>query len=277
MTLAQRNLYFKGGIALAFVCLALLGIFAAKILPLFPELCGEALYRTAQVLQNPAADIFPAAPMASFAALAIALVYALFALALVFFLFEKTHAPEILFFGLFALSFAFEILRILVPLQRLYSFSYSLLFTGSRLLFFGRLFGVLSLFVASLFAVGIDIQKQGQVVIAMLFAVLLVVLRIPISGQSWDTSLAMISGYSSMIHLTEMILMGITILSFLVAAYTKEIKEYYIIALGVLLISLGRTLLIPADTWAASALGFVLLITGTWFSAQRLHSIYLWL
>lgn len=277
MTLAQRNLYFKGGIALAFLCLVLLGVTAIKILPLFPQLCGEAQYRSSGIFWNPAADILPVVPQASFAALALALVYSLCALSFVFFLFEKTHAPEILFVGLFALSFVFEILRILVPLQRLYSFSFGLLFTGSRLLFFGRLFGVLALFVASIFAVGIDIQKQGQVVIAMLFIVLLVVLRIPISGQSWDTSLAMISGYSYMFHLTETVLMGITILSFLVAAYIKEIKEYFFIALGVLLISLGRELLIPADTWVTSALGLLLLIAGTWFVTQRLHSIYLWL
>jgi hypothetical protein len=277
MTIAQRNLYFKAGIALAFLCLVLLGVIAQKILPLFPKLCAEALSRPAGVLRNPIAVLFPVVPLASFASLAFALVYSLCALSFVFFLFEKTHAPEILFIGLFALSFVFETLRILVPLQRLYSFSYSFLFAGSRLLYFGRIFGALSLFVASLFAVGIDIQKQGQVVTAMLFIVLLVVLRIPFSGHSWDTSLAMISGYSSMFHLTEIILMGITILSFLVAAYTREIKEYLFVSLGVLLISLGRGLLLAADTWIIPAVGLPLLVMGTLLITRRLHSIYLWL
>jgi len=203
--------------------------------------------------------------------------YALCACALVLFLFEKTQAPEILFFGLFALSFVFEILRILVPLQRIYPFPSVLLLGGTRFLFFGRLFGVLSLFVSSIYATGVDMQKQGRLIAVMLIAILIVALRIPVSGQSWDTSLTMISGYSAMLRLTEAVLLGITVLSFLVASYIKETKEYLFVALGVLLVSLGRALLIGADTWVIPALGLLMLIAGTWFVTQRLHRVYLWL
>jgi len=277
MTLAQRNLYFKGGIVLSFLCLIFLVVLAARMLPLYPELCGEALHRPEGALQALAARFFPVTPQAAFAALAAAVFYALCASMLTFFLFEKTQSPEILFFGLFAVSFAFEALRLLIPLQRMYAFPTVLLQAGSRFLFFGRFFGVVSLFVSAVYAAGIDAQKQGKVVIAMLIAILIVVLRIPLSGQSWDTSLTILSGYSSMFRFTEIALVAITVLSFLAASYIKETKEYLFVSLGAFLVSLGRALLAGADTWVIPALGLSMLIAGTWLITQRLRRVYLWL
>jgi hypothetical protein len=196
---------------------------------------------------------------------------------LLFIFFEKTQSPEILFIGLFALSFVFETLRIMVPLQKVYVFPSAILVTGTRLLFLGRFSGILSLFISSLYAAGIDIQKQGSIVLTMLIAVLIVALKIPVNGQSWDTSLAMLTGYSAMFRLTEAALIAITIVSFLAASYTKDTKEYRFVALGTFLAFWGKGLLIGADTWPALALGVLMLAGGTWLIMLWLHRVYLWL
>jgi len=297
MTVDQRNLYFKAGIILSLFCLSLLIVLAGKLLPFYPELCDEALHRPRGLLQNPfsrntfsqnvfhenslsrnpADHIFSTTPSSVFGSLIASAVYSLCASVLLFIFFEKTQSPEILFIGLFALSFAFETLRIMVPLQKVYAFPSALLAAGARLLFFGRFSGILSLFMSSLYAVGINIQKQGRMVLAMLIAILLVAFRIPVSGLSWDTSLAMITGYSTMFRLTEVVLIAITIISFLVASYTKDTREYLFVALGIFFAFLGRSLLTGTDTWPALIIGIFMLAVGTWFIMQWLHRVYLWL
>ncbi|MDR2072892.1 MAG: hypothetical protein LBP60_05630 [Spirochaetaceae bacterium] len=277
MTLAQRNYYFKGGIVLSALCFLCLIALAGKLLPLYPVLSKAALYRSEGLFQNLVVRFFNTAPQASFASVAAAVTYALGASILVFVFFEKTQSPEILFFGLFGLSFAFEILRILLPLQEIYNFPSVLLVMGTRLLFSGRLFGVLSLFASSLHAAGLEMQKQGKVILTIVIAILVISSRVPINGLAWDSSLTMVCAYSSMFRLVEYVLMAMAVISFLLAAYTKGTGEYLFIALGTFLVSLGRSLLINADTWLPPLPGLLMLIAGTWFITGRLHQVYLWL
>jgi hypothetical protein len=122
-----------------------------------------------------------------------------------------------------------------------------------------------------------DTQKQGRMVTAMLIAILMVAIRIPVSGQSWDSSLAMISGFPTMFRITEAILAAVTIASFLVASYTKGTREYRFVAIGIFLAFVGRSLLITADTWTALTLGLLMLAGGTWLIMLWLHRVYLWL
>jgi len=277
MTVDQRNLYFKAGIILSLLCLAMIIVMAGKLLPFYPELCSQALHRPEGFLQNTMDRIFSTAPPSVFASLLASAFYTLCVSVLLFIFFEKTQSPEILFIGLFALSFVFETLKIMVPLYKIYVFPSALLTAGTRLLFSGRFSGILALFVSSLYAAGISIQKQGGIILTMLIAIFLVTLRIPVNGQSWDTSLAMLTGYSTMFRRTETILIIITIVSFLTASYTKDTREYRFVALGIFLAFLGRGLLTGADTWLALILGLLLLGGGTWLIMLWLHRVYLWL
>jgi hypothetical protein len=206
-----------------------------------------------------------------------AVLYALIVSTLIYFFFEKTQSPEITFFALFVLSFVFEILRLMVPLRALYDFPMVLLVMGARILLFGRFFGVLSLFASSVYAAGLDFQKHGNIIFSSLIITLVVALGVPVDGMSWDTSLTMISGYSSVFRLAEIGILSMAVLSFLVGAYTRGTREYLYIALGALLVSLGRTFLLSADSWATPLPGLVMLILGTWFITRRLHQVYLWL
>jgi len=277
MTVDQRNLYFKAGIILSLLCLAMIVIMAGKLLPFYPELCGQAPYRPEGFLQNATDHFFSTAPTSVFASLLASAFYTLCVSVLLFVFFEKTQSPEILFIGLFALSFVFETLRIMVPLHKIYVFPSALLTAGTRLLFSGRFSGILSLFASSLYAAGLGIQKQGGIILTILITILLVTLKIPVNGQSWDTSLAMLTGYSTMFRHTETVLIIITIITFLAASYTKDTREYRFVALGILLAFLGRGFLIGADTWLALALGLLALIGGTWLIMLWLHRVYLWL
>jgi hypothetical protein len=277
MTLAQRNHYFKGGIILSSLCFLTLAAFAGKLLPFYPELSAAALHRSGGGFQVLAAKFFDPSPYAPFVTMILAVLYSLGASILIFVFFEKTQSPEILFFGLFVLSFVFEVFRIMVPLQRLYGFPSVLLVWGARMLIFGRLLGVVSLFASSLYAAGLETQKQGRIVIATVMAILVISIRIPVNGLAWDSSLTMIFAYVSMFRFAEGAIMVITVISFLVAAYARESGEYLLTALGVFLAALGRNLVIGADTWITPVPGIVMLIAGTWIVTARLHQVYLWL
>jgi hypothetical protein len=275
MTLSERNRYFVAGIILSSICL--LGIIPhiTKLLPFYPDLTAAAVKRVSGLFQQ--GYFFEVVPVASFVTVIVSVVYTLAVSILIYFFFEKTQSPEILFFGLFTLSFVFEVLRFMLPLKELYDFSGVFLVLGARILFFGRFFGVLSLFASSVYAAGFDLQKQGTVVIAIAIAALIVSLGIPIDGFSWDTNLVMLSGYTVILRAAEMGILVISVISFFVAAYTRGSREYLVVGLGAFLVCTGRALLINADTWLTPVPGFVMLCAGTWLISAKLHEVYLWL
>ena len=277
MTAAQRNLYFKGAVLVSAACLAALGFLAGTLAPLYPGVQAEALHRAPGLLQALAARFAAVSAPVPLVSVIVSVVYALAASALVFYFFEKTLAPEILFFDLFALSFVFEAVRVMPPLGRMHPLPSVILVLGGRLLIFGRFFGVLSLFASSVYAAGLDIQKQGQIIAAMIIAVLVVALRVPVNSQSWDSTMTMLSAYAPMFRFAQDALIGITVLGFLVAAQVRGTGEYLYVALGAFLAFLGRDLLIGADTWVTLVPGALALAGGTWFITVRLHRVYLWL
>ena len=277
MTLVQRNLYFKAGIFLSSCSLLLLLALAGKLLPVLPEYCEAALERPEGFFLRLTGHFFASVPQVPFVCLFAAVLYSLFVSIAVLTYFEKTQGPEIMFFGLFTLSFGFEILRIIVPLKGIIEFSPILVIAGTRLLIFARLFGTLSLFISSVYAVGLDIQKQGSVVFAITIGILVISFKLPVNGFSWDTSFTMLFAYGTMLRFAELILVIITSISFLIAAYNRGISDYRFIALGALLVFLGRSLLFKADTWLTPVPAIIMLVFGAWIITARLHQIYLWL
>ena len=277
MTISQRNRYFKAGMFCSFVFLAGLVFYAGKLLPLYSGLVSGAGKRTAGLFQYFAGRFFEAVPQAPFATAAAAAVYTLAVSILIYVSFEKTHALEILFFGLFAFSFIFEAFRLALPLKTAYNFPNVFLVMSARLLLFGRFFGVLSFFATGVYAAGYELQKQGNFVFAMLVAALVLAAGVPVNVFSWDTSLVLISGYAGVFRLAETGILMLSVASFFVASYTRGSKEYFFAGLGALLTVLGRAILFSADTWMTPLPGFIMLCAGSWILLSQLHHVYLWL
>jgi hypothetical protein len=277
MTLSNRNYFFKGGILLSLGAIVLILAVSARILPLYPDLIKLAARRSSNILQFLAGHFFMPAPYVPFTTMAAAAVYAFITIVLVYYFFEKTQAPEILFFTFFAFSFSFEAARIMVPLKTLYNLPGVYLVIASRILLFGRYFGILSLFAASVHAAGLEMQKQGNILLIIALATLVITLGVPIDAFAWDSSLNMISGYASMFRLVEVSIVLITMVSFIVSAYSRGSREYVFISAGALLVFVGRDLLIGADTWISPLPGLLILTAGTWIICNRLRRVYLWL
>jgi hypothetical protein len=277
MTLLRRNNIFKAGILLALISLTLIAAASFIILPVYPELTAAAVQRSGGIIQAVIVHFLTPLPYVPFIAMTGSVIYALITLILIYYFFEKTQAPEILFFTFFVFSFAFEGVRIMVPLKIVYELPGVYLIMASRVLLFGRYFGVFSLFAASVYAAGWDVQKQGYVLFIIVIAALMIVLSIPIDGLAWDSSLTTIIGYQGMLKLAETTIILISMISFFISAYSRGTREYIFVGAGSLLTFFGRDILLSADTWVTPLPGLLSLGMGTWFICTQLHRVYLWL
>jgi hypothetical protein len=277
MTLSNRNYFFKAGIIFSSVILIGIAALSNILVPLYPDLIPLAARRSQGILQTLAGRFLSPAPYAPFATIIIAVAYSLITMILIYYFFEKTQAPEILFVAFFTLSFAFESARLIIPLHSTWELPGLYLTAVYRVLIFGRYFGLFSLFVAGVCASGPEIREPRNVILFILGAALIVAMGIPVDGLSWDTSLCLISGYASMFRLVEICVILITMVSFFVSAYIRGAREYVFIGIGAFLVSAGRNLLLTADNWATPLPGLAILIVGTWFICNQLHRVYLWL
>jgi hypothetical protein len=277
MTLSKRNKFFKAGIALSSLFLALTVVGSFMAIPLYPEAVAGATKRVSGLLQTLIGHFFAPASYAPFFSMACAVVYAFVATIVIYSSFEQTRCQEILFFGFFVFSFAFEACRILPSLSQQYTFPSLYLIAGSRVMLFGRYFGLFSLFASSICATGLEVEKQRTIISIIILATVVIVSGTPLDSLSWDSSLCMIRTSSELFNMLELCLVCVTTLSFFIAAYSRSSTEYVFIGVGSLLVALGRSLLFSADTWITPFPALAALIVGTWFVCTRLHRIYLWL
>jgi hypothetical protein len=276
MTLSDRKAFFKAGIVFCGLCALLAAVASFKALPAY-SMMEENTRRPPEFFQIFISRFTGVNYFAVHISIVIAVLYSLVGIILINFYFEQTHAPEILYIGFFTVSLSFEAARLILPLHFIYDIPSLYLLLVSRSLLFGRYFGLFSLFAASVYAAGLKEEKPRNTIMVIIIATLIIMIGVPIDTETWDTSLNMVNGYTSMFRLIEVVLFFITVISFLIAVNVRGSKEYAYIALGALCALLGRNILISADNWASPGLGFALLAVGTWFICTKLHKIYLWL
>ena len=277
MTLSTRNNFFKGGIAFAALSVGLVAVNGYFAFPAYPASALSAALRPEGIIQRVLENFVKSSAYVPFWTTLGAVIYSLISIILILYFFEKTQSPEILFFGFFVISLSFEVNRIVIPLSEIFTFPAAYLITASRVLLFGRYFGLFSLFAASVYAAGLDSQRQQNVFLVMILAALVIALNVPIDSLVWDTSLKMHNGYGTMFAVVEAGILLVSMLTFIISAYTRGSRTYLYIALGCFLVYAGRSILLNSDTWITPLPGLLILAAGTWLIASRLHKEYLWL
>jgi hypothetical protein len=277
MTLSDRNNIFKAGIILSFLFLLICIAASIKTIPVYALMETEITHRPQGMLLAFAEKFFDAKLLAVHCGILVLVLYSFLTIILNFYFFEKTKSPEILFVVFFAASFSIEALRLTLPLGLVYEFPSLYALTASRVILFGRFFGIFSLFTASIYGAGYEMQRQRYVVIIITVTSLLIAMGIPIDTQTWDSGLNMVTGYTSMFRLIDAGTFLITAISFFIAAWSRGPRGYIFIGVGSVLVFLGRNILLNSDTWAGLPAGIPLLVVGTWLICTNLHRIYLWL
>jgi hypothetical protein len=195
---------------------------------------------------------------------------------IIFFSFRNTASAEIFFFYIFIFTFSIDIFKIVIlmipnaPLP----FGYGMITT--RIVYFGRLLGTLSLFSSGLFSAGLEYQRMGTVflVTIILSAALVWLLPVDVSssvpGNTWEI------GKFLEITVALGLFQLIAVLNFIIAGLKNENKEYLFLAAGIFLAAAGRELLYFLPGYITTAAGMVLLISGTILFGLRTHQLYLW-
>ena len=251
--------------------------FSIKTISIFPQIEMKAIQRSFGFARTFLAPFFSPYSFTPLLSIWFSVLYSLAGIITVYVLFEKTQAPEILFFANFVLSLSLEISRMANPLINYYGASLTYSIFAGKLLLFSRLFGLFSLFLASVYATGMEIQRYGLLLLlngAVCFAL---ASGVPIDSMLWDTALTPQFGFSDMFFLIEATIVIITILSFFIAIKNKSSKDYMFVSVGIALVLLGRDLLFHADTIPEIVLAVPILAVGTWMYCGYLHQYYLWL
>jgi len=276
MTLSVRNKYFRGGIALAALSLGLAAAGGYAAFSALPGTAAAAAQRSRGILFGLIEGFSGASASVPFWTILAAAAYSFIGIILIFYFFEKTSAPEILFIGLFVISLSLEFARIAIPLARVFPFPSVYLITASKVLLFGRYFGLFSLFASGVCAAGMDIQKQQNIFFLIFLSTLIIAWNVPVDNAAWDSTFIFSYGYSSMLFMVEAGILIITVLTFIISAHTRSSRTYIHIGIGIFLTFAGRNILLNSDTWITPLPGFLLLSGGTWFVCYRLRRMYLW-
>ena len=276
MKLSERNAFFKAGIA--FCAISTLLILAASfiVVPVYSGM-EENLRRPSDFFQVFIGKFIKADYLAVHASLIMSVVFSLFGLSFILYYFEQTSSPEIIYVAIFSVSLSFEALRLILPLNLIYSIPSFYLMISARALLFVRFFGAFSLLAASICAAGLEVQKIHNIILAIFITALIITFGVPIDTGTWDTSLNMSSGYNFHFRMIEIVVFLCAILGFFVAVNVHGSRDYAYIGLGVMLAFLGRNLLLKTDNWVCPVPGIILLSVGTWFMCSKMHKIHLWL
>jgi len=277
MTLSTRNIFFRGGIIIAALSLILVAAGGYFAYPAFPEAAASAVIRPGGITEKLISSLAEPSSYVPLWTMLGAVVYSFIGIILIYHFFEKTQSSEILFIGLFVISLTFEFARIIIPMKNVLPLPAFFSIAAPRVLFFGRIFGLFSLFASGVYAAGMDAQKQRSFLLMLILAALVIAINVPMDIFVWDSTFLVWSGYRFMFSVIEAGILAITIASFLISAFTRGSRSYVFIGIGVLLAFAGRNILINSDTWITVLPGMAILSVGTWCICSRLHFVYLWL
>jgi len=277
MTLSERNNFFKIGIVLCSICTLFVAAASFMIIPVFSKIMGEYTRRPGNIFQLLTGFFIGSSYYAVYISLAASVLYSLISIIFIYFFFERTSSPEILYIAIFTISFALEAIRFILPLQHIFYFSLFYVGLATRILLFARFFSIFSLFTAGLSAAGLEIQRTRNVIFVLIITSMVITISVPIDSSNWDTSLNIVNSYNTMFTLVSAAVFITTMISFFIAAKIRDTREYSSIAVGVMLALAGRGFVVNVDNWTSLIPGIILLSFGTVILCSKLHKIHLWL
>ncbi|RKX76539.1 MAG: hypothetical protein DRP87_11595 [Spirochaetes bacterium] len=191
--------------------------------------------------------------------------------------FKKTTSAEMFFFTIFILSLSFSAFRttILFIQMNNMSFYYGMFLT--RVVYFGRFFGIFSLLSSGLFSTGIKYQKFSIFLGFSFLISFYLAYSIPVDATVFGKSLLYKIGNGREIHIAFWIIEGIVVLNYLLALYLKGNREYLFMGGSLFITIAGHELLFFFFSIYLVVTGFILLLCGTIIFARRNRVMYLWI
>lgn len=194
----------------------------------------------------------------------------------VYFTFKKTHAIEISFFAMFTLCISFESIRLVFPLYNFSNIVLDSIANLSRLVYFFRLAGIMSIFMAGIFANKIITRKISSVFFFLFFISFLICLSMPINNFYISRYfLSDIKAGHSYIYLF-LIAALLACVNYFFVYITKNIKEYFFAALSLTGALIGYAVLLYTSSYTLLGIGLALFILGNLSFIKYIHSYHIW-
>lgn len=277
MTLSTRNRLILFGLLFIFIFYLFIGFLLSDILEGTVLAMQKASSRPTTGIASLGARFFKMSvytPLVSSFSLSL---ISLVSLILVYFFFEKTHVPEVLCTVLFLFSLSLELSRCLVPLVVEQNLSYSYISLVTRIVLAGRLGGSIFLFLAGLYAAGLNFPRYSNIVFLTLALIMPIISTIPINSSLWDTTFIAFSRYEGYFRVIELVLVLLTTFSFIVAVTNRGSRLFIKAALAVIILYLGREFCVFSDAWITLLVGIPLLVSGLYMVLTTYHAYYRWL
>ena len=190
--------------------------------------------------------------------------------------FRRTTAPEMLFFLMFVLAAGFDVWKIGHFVVQVEQLPVHFAATLTRIVHFAHLFGVLCLFISTLYLTGVEYQKTGTALSLAALISLSVVYVIPVDHLTLNAHLVHKIGDQTTIQMVNAVLQLLAIANVVYSVAYQRKQEYLVLLPAVLLAIIGRELVFYLPSiWHAFA-GFVMLVTGAAVFGYRIRTIYLW-
>jgi hypothetical protein len=188
-------------------------------------------------------------------------------------LFKRTITPEIFFFCVFLLTFCFDAFRFCNVLFILMKTPVYYSLVTSRIVYFGRLLGMISLLVMSLYSA--KIKYQGYETLIGLAAIIALTLTysIPIDSTVFLSNLLYKLGDETGVFLIFISLEVFTLVNLVGAAVNRDSK-YYLMVPFMALVICGREILNFQVSPVFAAIGVACLFAGSLGVYRRIDKIY---
>lgn len=194
----------------------------------------------------------------------------------VYFTFKKTHAIEISFFAMFTLCISFESIRLVFPLYNFSNIVLDSIANLSRLVYFFRLAGIMSIFMAGIFANKIITRKISSVFFFLFFISFLICLSMPINNFYISRYfLSDIKAGHSYIYLF-LIAALLACVNYFFVYITKNIQEYLFAAISLTGALIGYAILLYTSSYTLLSIGLALFILGNLSFIKYIHSYHIW-
>lgn len=190
--------------------------------------------------------------------------------------FRKTAAPEIFLFTVMLLSLAFDAARPAYLLLDSYDVPWYFGVVLSRVVYFGRFFGLFCAFGASLFAVGTQYQRLGTILMVAFVLSFSLAYAVQIDSLGFMATLQYRLADGKGIAVLFVALQALAVVNFVAGSYIRGTSDYVFLAIGIALASVGRELtFFPAGPVHVLG-GTALLLAGAVVFAKKTYALYLW-
>lgn len=206
----------------------------------------------------------------------LAAAFAAGALAAILARFRTTVSAEVFFFALWAVSFAVESLRPLLPKLAVSGAPLDAQLLAAKALLWAHYSGSLSLLAAGLYAAGLRNERHLGVAALAAGAALGLVSMIPVNTGVWLPNLALQAGYAALNRGYRLAIAAMTVGSFIVAARVRSDRAFVWGALALLLCLTGSWMLeaMPGAAFLLPALACM--GAGAGLFIVKMHKYYLW-